>query len=116
MNEYISTIRGCGYRVFIRPNKLTGEVTYCFYTDGKHIGCAQWSDGRPQTVTVHKANRTTGTGFQFAENITAATIKGAAECFAPGWASSADIESVKKYASWDSYFNSSAWNRELIEV
>ena len=116
MNEYIALIKTAGYRVFIRPNSLTGRVTYCFYTDGVRIGYAQWSDGRPSVSTVHKANLKTGTGFQFADDITRETITGAAKCFAPWWASQADQESVKKYSDWRHFVKSSVFHADFLEV
>ena len=109
-------IRSCGYRVFIRPSKSRIDSEYCFYTDGTRIAYAQWSDLRTTVSSVHKANRTTGTGFQVSGAITADTLRDALKCHCPNWANCGDAETVRKYADWDEYHNESAFNRKLHEV
>lgn len=105
---FIELIKSCGYRVFMR--KPTDK--YCFYTDGKRIGYAQWSDYRTSVCSVHMPSRENGTGFSVADAITTTTLADAINCTMPNWARG----SVIKYKDWDAYHNASKWNSELVEV
>lgn len=109
-------IRSCGYRVFVRASKSRIDSEYCFYTDGTRIAYAQWADLRTMVSSVHKPNRTTGTGFQVSGAITADTLRDALECHCPNWANRGDAKTVQKYADWDAFHNESAFNKELREV
>jgi hypothetical protein len=111
-DAFVTLIKSCGYRVFMRKP----SDKYCFYTDGERIGYAQWSDIRTVVSTVHKANRTTGTGFHVGDAITPDTLRDAIRCHTPNWARAGDAGTVKKYASWDAFHNESAFNSELREV
>jgi len=104
----VALIQSCGYRVFMR--NPTDEN--CFYTDGEKIGYAQWGRCRPCVTSVHKPNRTTGTGFGIAEDITPESLKDALHCHAPSWASG----TVKKYRNWEAFHKESNWNASLKEV
>lgn len=110
---YIQLIKSAGYRVFIRPSR--GPITYCFYTDGKHIGYAQWETFRQHVSSVHKPCRECGTGFQIADKINPETLRKALLCVAPYW-HYGDFKYVVKYHDWDAYHNASKWNSELVEV
>jgi hypothetical protein len=109
----VAFIKACGYRVFMR----SPSDEHCFYTDadGKRIGYAQWSGYRTSVSSVHKANRTTGTGFQIAESITKDSLRDAIACHCPGW-SYRDASTVKKYRDWDEYRAESRFNSELQEA
>lgn len=111
--HYIQLIKSAGYRVFVRPGR--SPVTYCFYTDGKRIGYAQWGN-REHVSTVHKPCRECGTGFHYADQINPETIKGALFAYAPDWAYSRERNAVRKYRDWDEYVNASKFNGELTEV
>jgi len=111
MQHYIKSL---GYRVFIRP---TGHnPTYCFYTDGVKIAYAQWGSINSGVSSVHKSNRTSGTGFKVSDRIDRETLKQALFCFAPEWATNSDRQSVVKYKNIQDYLGSSLWNRSLQEV
>lgn len=109
---FINTIKAQGYRVFVRDD----NPTYCFFTDGTRIGYAQWGGYRQSVSSVHMPNKTTGTGFGVADEITPTTLAAALNRPYPHWASAADRASVKKYADMDAYLKASKWNSELIEV
>ena len=109
----LDIIKAAGYRVFIRPQG-SREVEYCFYTDGKRIGYAQWSD-RPAVSSVHKANRQTGTGWAIDDEITPASLK-AALSGPPPWASLRDRAASVSYTGIDQFLKSSAFNSELVEA
>lgn len=52
-------IKSLGYDVYIREPKQE----YCFYTDGTHIGYAQWGGMEPRVCSVHKPSLLCGTGY-----------------------------------------------------
>ena len=110
-NGYVEMMRAEGWQVYARDK---GE--YCYVTDGTHIAYVQWSDGRPQVSTVHVPNTQTGTGFQFADEITPEIIRLAMDCVAPSWAKDRDRQSVRKYKDWNEFHNSNSFNSELREV
>ncbi len=113
MKTPIQTMHEMDLRVFVRD---TENPTYCFFTDGEHIGYAQWSTSRSSVSTVHKPNKSTGTGFTVADEITRETLLAAMQTIAPHWVSAADRASVRKYRDIDDYLKSSKWNSELTEV
>lgn len=113
MKTPIQTMHDMGLRVFVRD---TENPTYCFFTDGKNIGYAQWSGIRESISTVHKPNKSTGTGFIVACEITQETLLTAMQTIAPHWVSAADRASVRKYRDIDDYLRDSKWNSEFKEV
>lgn len=113
--QRIDYIKSHGWRVFVRPSKHPTDMMYCFYTDGTHIGYAQWTDYRTCISSVHYPNRQSGTGFQIADEITKETLHVAAHTACPNWARN-DQSSVKKYKDWDAYHNASDFNKGLVEV
>ena len=108
----IALIKSCGFRVFMR----NPSDKHCHYTDGTRIAYCQWSDHRPYVSTVHFPNRQCGTGYHFADAITADTIRDALNCQAPCWAYRADRAATVKWSSWDAFHKSSKFNQELKEV
>lgn len=112
--EMIAFIKSCGYRVFIRPSKSNIENEFCFYTDGKRIGYAQWSGYRSSVGSVHKPSRENGTGYQVSEKINRETLDNAINLVEPGW--DRGRAAVVKYADWEAFHNASAFNSELIEA
>lgn len=113
MKYPIQLMHEMGLRVFVRD---TENPTYCFFTDGKNIGYAQWDGIRESVSTVHKPNKSTGTGFNVADEITRETLLAAMQTFAPHWVSASDRASVLKYRNIDDYLKASEWNSELTEV
>ena len=112
---YVAMLKAEGYQVWMRE-KAIGPTQYCFVTDGTRIAYVQWSDHQPRVSTVHYPNKTTGTGFGFADEITPQTIRGAMDCVTPGWASGRDAATVRKYKDWNEYRNANNFNMQLVEV
>jgi hypothetical protein len=108
----IEMLKETGLQVWMR--KLTDE--YCYCTDGINICYVQWSDLRTTVSTVHIPNRQTGTGFQYSDTITPDHVRKAMMTIAPGWASSKDRASVKKYKDWNDFHNSNSFNAQLFQV
>lgn len=85
-----------------------GRGAWAQVTDGKNIAYIQKGYfGGYEISTTHKRNMRTGTGFRYGEAETKkealAMLKDAMQCFAPSWASTLDIESVKKYNDADEF-------------
>lgn len=115
-NGYIEMMKAEGWRVFLRKDSITGRnAEWCHVTDGTNIAYVQWRD-RVSVSTVHKPNRTTGTGFNVSDSITPAAIRHALYMVAPNWATATDIESVKKWKNWEEFHQADSWNSELFEV
>ena len=113
MKYPIQLMHEMGLRVFVRD---TENPMYCFFTDGKNIGYAQWGGISESVSSVHKPNKSTGTGFSVADEITQMTLLAAMQTIAPHWASASDRASVRKYRDIDAYLKASKWNSELTEV
>ena len=114
---YVTMLKAEGWQVWMRNDPIAKHPgQYCFVTDGTHIAYAQWSDHRPGVSTVHLPNKTTGTGFQFAETITPDTVCKAMNCVAPAWASDKDRASVRKYTDWNEYLHANSFNEGLFQV
>lgn len=112
MKTPIQIMQEMGLRVFTRGDE---NPTYCYFTDGKYIGYAQWGDVC-SVSTVHKPNKLTGTGFVIAHEISKLTLFAAMTTFAPKWASNTNTDSVRKYINIDDYLRDSKWNSEFKEV
>ena len=102
----INTIAALGYRVYMTPNPHF--QTYCFYSDGQRIGYLQRDYfGGLSISTVHIPNRRTGTGFHMVDQ--APLNRESLEmgfAFAPNWADSRDLSSIKKYKSLEDFLAS----------
>ena len=109
---YISLIKSCGFDVYM----INTSDEYCCYTDGVNIGYAQWSSHRESVSTVHIPNMTTGTGFVYSDAINEKTIKSAANKLGPAWATYRQLDSVKKFKSWDAFVNSSKFHQAYKKV
>ena len=112
MKTPIQIMQEMGLRVFTRGDE---NPTYCYFTDGKYIGYAQWGDVC-SVSTVHKPNKSTGTGFIVACEITQETLLTAMQTIAPHWVSAADRASVRKYIDIDDFLRDSKWNSEFKEA
>ena len=102
--EFLKT---AGFDVYMKD----GGDTYCYFTDGVSMGYVQHNprDGYSFS-TCHKPNRTTGTGFRVDQS--ADLVQTAKNCFvfAPSWASSEDVKSVKKWQGIEDFRSASKWN------
>jgi len=93
-----------GFRVFVYNAKSElDKANYIFISKNDKVGYIQLNDFIGfQFSTVHKANKTTGTGYclNYDEG-KKPTIKNAEETFifCPNWARKNEIESIKKYES-----------------
>lgn len=112
MRRVVTMIKAAGFRVFMR----SPSDTWCYYTDGTRIAYAQSGRFRESLTTTHIPNRTTGTGFHYADEITPENIRGAIACHAPSWAWGRDAEASRKWRDWDTFRNSDAFNRAYREV
>lgn len=110
---YTQFIKAQGYRVFVRGPEE--KATYCYFTDGTRIAYAQWPYGRPKVLTVHMPCHSFGTGFEYANEITAESLKGALIYHKPSWAFS-DHMLVKKYRGIEAFLKSSKFNSEYVEI
>lgn len=108
---YIELIKSLGFSVYMRDLK----DSYCYYTDGVSIGYAQWSRLAVSVSSVHKPNRTSGTGFRVEDDITAQGLRAALTLHTPHWAVH-DQSSVKKYKNWDEFQNANTWNSGFFQV
>lgn len=105
-----------GFSVYMRdPDK----DEYALFTDGNRIGYIQWSKPGITMSTVHRPNRTTGTGFAVGEpgKMTRENFE-RAFATAPNWIRGTDLNSVKKWRDWEEFANANDFNREykLIEI
>ena len=107
----IEFIKKQGYRVFVSEKT---NPTYCYYSDGKNVGYAQWSDFRAYVGTVHIPNKQTGTGFSVADAITEGSLK-SGFAMLPSWASGTDRGFVVKYSDLDHWLSSRSIVK-MIEV
>lgn len=100
-----------GLRMFV-PDTGISPLTYAYLTDGKRIAYVQWSDYRTNTCSVHMSSSENGTGFHIQDDISEQSILDALNCIRPNWANG----TVRKWKDWEQFHNSSAFNRELVEV
>ena len=106
LHKYILKLLNNGFKVYC--NKQEEEITYIFFEKNNNIGnCQSELFSGLKFSTVHKPNRVCGTGYGLDKEIHNPTIKDAEETFInkPPWASSSDMEHIKKYASWEDYKN-----------
>ena len=113
--ELIKLVQDAGFKVYMRKP----EDSWLYYTADARIGYLQNSrmEG-PKLSTVHIPNRVTGSGFALGVQDDLdlhALISGLAH--SPHWASSSEMNSVKKYEDWDAFVASSPFNKDyqLVE-
>ena len=109
-----------GFRVYMR----TPDDTWAIYTnqDGSKIACIEWGresslrhGGSPSLATVHRPNKTTGTGFTLGP-ISAITAESLARAFrAPDWATANQHRASVPYTGIND-FTATGWNVEYKEV
>ena len=111
--DHVALFKAAGFQVWMRK----ANDSHCLVTDGKRIAYVQWSNySNPGVSTVHKPNKTTGTGFRISDEITIPLVSLAMAMIAPSWADSRDIASVRKYRDWTEFHSSDSFNSELFEV
>ena len=118
-DEVLSMIQEAGFTAYMRKP----EDTWCYYTDGTQIASAEWGRHAQTTHgvsvrlhTVHKPNKTTGTGFSLdGGEITPEDLVIGFE-YAPAWATPSQRASVKKYKDWAEFASASDWNSEYKPV
>jgi hypothetical protein len=109
----IDAVAAAGFAVYMRHI----NDSFLLFTDGKNIGYLQDSRGRGLSLTsVHKANRTTGTGFALGElaEINRETLSQAfVHC--PSWARH-DAGTVRKYRDIEEYRAENSFNAAYAVV
>lgn len=114
--DTFATIRNEGYAIYTRPSDgfFPHGVEYCYYTDGKRIGYAQFDPMTGYTVsTVHKPSQTHGTGYQIerhVDSLTSEVLTEALETLLPVWADHR-FALPRKYTDWNDFQNANAWNK-----
>jgi hypothetical protein len=113
----IEKVKAAGFDVYMRHE----TDTWLIFVDGDRLGYLQENRIRGlSTSTVHKANQTTGTGFQVDESLSLSDLTRAtlsrAFVHAPDWAYSRDRESVQKYSGIEAYIRASLFNTEYHKI
>ena len=101
MQEFIKELKAAGFQVF----QYKGAKTNCHFAKDDKLGYVQAERGNFRFTSVHKPNKTTGTGFGQDEGTYEPTVEIAqrtCDTFCPHWASH-DAGTVKKYDSADDY-------------
>ncbi len=96
-----------GLKVYTKKDSA-GLISWLYVTDEKNISSVSAERWGVTVSTIHKPNRTTGTGYSLhgynnpKEFLTIEEIK-AGFIFCPNWAKTGDRASVKKYKSFDEF-------------
>ena len=101
--EFVEQLKDKGYKVYA-PANIT---TYCHFVKNDQIGYLERGDYGFNFGSVHKPCRECGTGYSIHRDIYNPTVVMAEDCLvlAPHWASSRDIQAIKKYKNWEEYAN-----------
>jgi hypothetical protein len=113
--ETIAKVQSYGLDVYMRNE----TDSWLIFTDGKRIGYLQEERSSGFTYsTVHKANRTTGTGFQVGRHEAVITKSALESCFvfAPHWVGGGDAKSVEKYRNIAEYISADDFNSAYRKV
>lgn len=104
MRPLVDAVAAAGFRC--KPT-----ATYLFFTDGFKIAYLQQDDYRLRCSTVHKPNKTTGTGYAVDDNFnpTPDKLKELLNMFAPPWARRSDLASVVKFKNWTQFAKANKW-------
>jgi hypothetical protein len=107
-------LKADGFKVYTTnyPSSEDQEATYIYFTDGHRIGYAQFTtyDGL-SFFTVHKPNRSTGTGFRATDQYSATESDYEKAFTPPAWAH--NMESTP-FASWEDFTESHGKYRGLF--
>lgn len=107
----VELIKSLGFAVYMRNL----SDSYCYYSDGQHIGYVQWSRLAVRVSSVHRGNTQSGAGFIVEDDITEQGLRAALALHTPHWAAR-DSGSVKKYRNWDAFHKANAWNSGFFQV
>lgn len=113
--EALEAIEAAGFTAYMRNR----TDSWCLYTDGQRIAMLQRAFLAGYTIsTVHKPNRTTGTGWQMFRGTFDLTPDNLAAGFKdhPGGATTAERASIHKYAGIDDYRAESRFNADYAPV
>ena len=101
--KFIKELKDNGFKVYA-PSK--GVTTYCHFVKDDRIGYVESSDWGFNFGTVHKPCRECGTGYSIHRE-TYPTVRMAEDSLtlAPHWATSEQMQAIKKYKSWEDYVN-----------
>lgn len=113
--KVIDEIVNCGFTVWHRLD----AKTFCYYTDGKNIGYAQWPCYLIEISSVHVANNICGTGFKICDYLMLSDLKeNLVKGFSmyPNWATESDRLAVNKYKNWDDFYNKGLFSKEKWQV
>jgi hypothetical protein len=97
---------GAGFKVwtFKTSSKYISQI---YVTDDKNIITCQAEYSGVKFSTVHKPNKSVGTGFGINEehviNVTVDDIKSYLKITCPNWVSSKDIRNTQKWANFDEW-------------
>lgn len=111
-DSIIAAVAAAGFGVYMRDK----NDTWLIFVDDANLGYLQNNDyGGFSISTLHMANRTTGTGFRVAEDLSEVdlTRDKLAEAFvvAPAWAMR-DAATVRKWRGINDYKRSCSFNAE----
>lgn len=117
-DSVIAKVQSLGFDVYMR----SPDDTWLLFVDGDRIGYLQCGHfGGYSLSTVHKPNRTTGTGFQILVDVDLEGLdRDALEralVSAPHWANGPERQSVSKWKGIDEYRAGGLFNAEykLVE-
>lgn len=104
LRGFIEKLKDEGFKVYA-PIELT---TFCKFTKDNKIGYVEVGDFGWNFSTVHKPDKTCGTGYSIHRDKPSATVQDALDCFVfkPDWASKNDI--VVKYENYEEHMQD--WN------
>ena len=109
LKNYAIELLNGDFRVFVYDNKhnTNKSTTFLKFEKNNNIGYCQLNNFIGFSFSsVHKPNRTTGTGFQTETEVLNPTLQNALNSFVvcPNWASDTDRQSVIKYKGIEEYF------------
>lgn len=108
--KIIAKVQSFGFDVYMRNPE---RDTWLLFTDGKRIGYLQYLPMEGFTLsTVHKPNKTTGTGIQVKRHAEDFNKEDLERCFelAPGWLPRDGIASITKWRDIDEYRSANSFN------
>lgn len=116
--KIIAAVQKAGFTVYMR--KTTDSWLIFTDADGKNVGYLQDGWRGLSLGTKHVPNRTTGTGFSLTEFMSPADLTREklekAFVVAPGWATSDDVKSVRKWRDIREFMAADLFNGEYGNV
>ena len=101
LRKFIKKLKKQGFQVFIPKD----PATFCYFVRVNKIGYVELTDYGFNFSTVHKPNRSCGTGYSIHREDWEPTVQKAIDCliYKPSWAGNNDI--VNKYKNWEDYLS-----------